>query len=63
MSLYDDTLGEVVATEIVIYLTEGAKQVRQLPYRAGPGHLKLVKDYVEKMLKLDFIESATTPWA
>lgn len=42
-SLYDGTLGDVAATEHVIDLTEGAKPVRQLPYRSGPGSRILVK--------------------
>lgn len=61
--LYYATLGEVVSTEHVIDLIEGAKPIRQLPYRAGPGSREVVKDHVEKILKLGVIGPATIPWA
>lgn len=62
-SLSYGTLGDVVAIEDFIYLTEGVKPVRQLPYRSGLGSSEVLKDYVEKILKLGVIDPPTTPRA
>jgi len=62
-SLYDGTLGEIVATEHTIDLTEGAAPIRQQPYRAGPKAREVVNEHVNKMLEHGVIEPATTPWA
>lgn len=62
MSLYDGTLGEAVATEKNIDLTEGGKRARQFPYRAGTGPREVVKDHVEKMQMIGIIEPIITPW-
>lgn len=49
-SLYDGTLGEVVATEQAIDLTADSKPVQKFTYRTGQLDREVVTEHVTKML-------------
>jgi len=61
--LWDGSLGRIKATEHRIKLTPGAKPVRLSPYRMGPRSRENIREQVDKMTQLDFIEPSSSAWA
>jgi len=62
-ALWSGHLGSIKATEHRIELKPGSKAVRLNPYRMGPRTRELIKDQVDRVLKLEVIEPSQSEWA
>jgi len=61
-ALWSGHLGSIKATVHRIELKPGFKHVRLNPYRMGPRTRELIKAQVDRMLKLEVIESSQSEW-
>jgi hypothetical protein len=62
-SMWNGRLGQVHSTAHRIYLIPGQKPVHCQPYRAGTKPRALESTEIQRMLKAEVIESATSEWA
>jgi Reverse transcriptase (RNA-dependent DNA polymerase) len=62
-SMWSGRLGQVQSTNHRIDLIPGQKPVHCQPYRAGPRARAMESAEIQRMLKAEVIESATSEWA
>jgi hypothetical protein len=62
-SVWTGSLGEISITQHRIQLLKDSKPIHQAPYRAGTKSREVEREEVDRMLKADVIEPATSEWA
>ena len=61
--IWNGHLGEIAATEHRIELVDGARPVRQQPYRLGPKQRVLVEQEIRKMQDAGVVQPSKSEWA
>jgi hypothetical protein len=61
--MWTGSLGEIFITQHRIQLLKHSKPIHQAPYRAGTKSREVEREEVDRMLKADVIEPATSEWA